>query len=120
MKSRRRDGPTRHRCPSYFFNPSSCVPACLNEIATGLGIGAAQALQQVLRPAVGVGDREGLLDPLPDVFDGPEPAGLDLVSELTLLQFGQFPWVSFVPEGAEGVEAAGVVQLQPVPDGARS
>src|SRR5947209_8580130 len=81
------------------------VPLGFEEEAAGLVRGATQTPEQSLGPAVGVGDRERLLDPRADVFDGPEASGLDLVSELLLLRFGPFSPVSFVKKCTEGVQA---------------
>src|SRR4051812_751706 len=93
------------------------VPLGRAEIPTGFVVRAAQALQQFLGPAVGVGDRERLLDPPPDLFDGSKVTGLDLIVELLLLRFGEFPFVPFVLEGTEGVQAPRAVQFLPVPNG---
>ena len=83
----------------------------------GYGIARSRLLEQALGPAVGVDDRERLLDPRADLFGGAKASGLDLVSQLLLLGGGEFPPVSFVLEGTEGLQAARAVQFQPVPEG---
>src|SRR5262245_41474876 len=90
----------------------------LEEEATYLVKGAAQAMEEFAHTAPAKPSTEGFLDPVAHLCRGLEAAGGDLSLERVELARPESARVAVVLQGEEGLQSAAVVELQPVADGA--
>ena len=81
---------------------------------------AAQTLEQFAHAALGEPSTEGFLDPIADLSGGLETPGGDLLLELVELGLGQSAGVALVLQSAEGLEALGPEESDPVVDRPRA